>query len=73
MLIKHLVCFVSKENEYIGVSAKLSVKPFAVYFCLPVVLSTVVLEVTWSGSCEFPVACVVGYMHISVVVEFTHC
>lgn len=72
LLIKLRVCLVLKENEYLGVSANLSVNPFAVYFCLPVVLSTVVLEVTLSFSCEFPVACVVGYMHISVVEEFAH-
>ena len=45
---------------------------FQFTFILPVVLSSIDLEVAWSAFCEFAVACVVGYVNVLVVVELSH-
>ena len=50
---------------------KLFVKPVFRFLFLPGISSILLLEVPMRGFCEFAVACVVGYVQFSIVVEFS--
>lgn len=52
-------------------STNCSLNQFSDSFFLPGISSILLLEVPMRGFCEFAVACVVGYVQFSIVVEFS--